>query len=162
MIIDLFKWEKLKSQKKKRKKIENKNNFFFYNICDMDRSVAPVNVSSVFHQTCFPLMRLVLWKACPVDVLVCKIYQELGWCFQPFFERHVCLFVQREWLYGLKMSDGFIFHEQTLIQNSKWNWPFLLFVLVKHQFPSQFLNVFSLYFNIFHRIENIPNFLRFV
>lgn len=62
MIIDIFKWEKLKSQKMKRKKKKRiiRDNFFFYNICDMDRSVDPVNVSSVFHQTCFPLMRLVL------------------------------------------------------------------------------------------------------
>lgn len=90
----------------------------------MDRSVDPVNVSSVFHQTCFPLMRLVLWKTCPVDVQVYKIYWELEWCFQPFFEWHVCLFVKEgktEWIYGLKMSDDFVFHAQTLIQNSEWN-----------------------------------------
>lgn len=48
-----------KNEKEKKKRII-RDNFFFYNICDMDRSVDPVNVSSVFHQTCFPLMRLVL------------------------------------------------------------------------------------------------------
>lgn len=76
----------------------------------------------------------------------------------------ICLLKEgkKEWMYGLKMSDDFVFHAQTLIQNSEWNWPLCCLYSWNINFLLIFSIFFSLYFNIFSPHRKIPSTLRFM